>query len=288
MNSRLRQFDEHLWQNLEDKGIAPEYYTFRWLTVLFTQEFEMPDVWRIWDSVLADTGGVERDYDFLLDFGCAMNYPPIDIQPILYLATVIRELRVKGSKKQTATVNEYKDRIMPRPSIDLRIWNTASLANEHHSVSSTFERRGPQDMMASTIDGVQNSDRLDHNLNGTDHSSPPYTTRSTTLKKDRQSNMSGLNLNGLWLNANNSGSSTSEMLNVKQPSSCGLSVDNCTMKNGSRPQTATWSETFAQLKLRFVGSESPPDNKFEGTKSAKTQVAIPSEPIGAISPSVEL
>ncbi|KAI8599119.1 rab-GTPase-TBC domain-containing protein [Dissophora ornata] len=72
MNFRLRQFDEHLWQNLEDKAIAPEYYSFRWLTVLCTQEFEVPDVWRIWDSVLADTGGVEKDYDFLLDFGCAM------------------------------------------------------------------------------------------------------------------------------------------------------------------------------------------------------------------------
>ncbi|KAG0198910.1 hypothetical protein BGX28_007712 [Mortierella sp. GBA30] len=72
MNQRLRLFDERLWQNLEDKGIAPEYYSFRWLTVLCTQEFEVPDVWRIWDSILADTGGVEKDYDFLLDFGCAM------------------------------------------------------------------------------------------------------------------------------------------------------------------------------------------------------------------------
>jgi hypothetical protein len=72
MNFRLRQFDEDLWHNLEEKGIAPEYYSFRWLTVLCTQEFEVPDVWRIWDSVLADTGGIEKDYDFLLDFGCAM------------------------------------------------------------------------------------------------------------------------------------------------------------------------------------------------------------------------
>ncbi|KAF9566196.1 hypothetical protein EC968_003849, partial [Mortierella alpina] len=72
MNQRLRLFDEQLWQNLEEKGIAPEYYSFRWLTVLCTQEFEVPDVWRIWDSILADTGGTEKDYDFLLDFGCAM------------------------------------------------------------------------------------------------------------------------------------------------------------------------------------------------------------------------
>src|SRR5690606_41938709 len=33
MNLRLRQIDEELWWQLNDKGIAPEYYSFRWLTV---------------------------------------------------------------------------------------------------------------------------------------------------------------------------------------------------------------------------------------------------------------
>ncbi|KAF9166472.1 hypothetical protein DFQ26_007760 [Actinomortierella ambigua] len=114
MNQRLWQHDEELWENLEDKGIAPEYYSFRWLTVLCTQEFDVPDVWRIWDSILADTGGPGRDYEFLLDFSCAMvchlktdlmkgdfadnvkllqNYPSVDIQPILITASNIRDYR---------------------------------------------------------------------------------------------------------------------------------------------------------------------------------------------------
>ncbi|KAF9357810.1 hypothetical protein BGX26_003029 [Mortierella sp. AD094] len=264
MNSRLRRFDEHLWQNLEDKGIAPEYYSFRWLTVLFTQEFEVPDVWRIWDSVLADTGGVERDYDFLLDFGCAMVC------------------------NHTATTKETRDIDITRPSIDLRIWNTHSSVSEYHGASSSFERQGPQDMKALTIDGVQNSDRLDHNLEGTDHRSPLFIPRPTSLKKERPSSMSGLDLNGMWLNTNNGSSITSDMLNVKQPSPSSLSVDNYTVGKDSRPQTATWAETFAQFKMRFVGSGSSTDNKNEGAISPETQVAIPGEPIGALSPSVEL
>ncbi|KAG0007145.1 hypothetical protein BGZ65_003665, partial [Modicella reniformis] len=188
MNARLRQFDEQLWRNLEGKGIAPEYYGFRWLTVLCTQEFEMPDVWRIWDTILADTGGVERDYDFLLDFGCAMvchlrtdllegdfadnvkllqNYPSVDIQPILHLATVIRERRVRGpvqkgpSKLHIKTIDTARENAAPR------IWSARSFSGDYQSASSTmsFEHGGHrQDPKAQTIDGVQSQDRLDHNL----------------------------------------------------------------------------------------------------------------------------
>ncbi|KAF9400847.1 hypothetical protein BGX21_003368 [Mortierella sp. AD011] len=306
MNLRLRQFDEHLWKNLEDKGIAPEYYSFRWLTVLFTQEFEVPDVWRIWDSVLADTGGIERDYDFLLDFGSAMvchlrtdlvngdfadnvkllqNYPPVDIQPILHLATVIREIRVNRSSSYSTATKETRDIAASRPSIDLRIWNTRSSVNEYHAAPSGFERQGPQDMKASTIDGVQNSDRLDHNLEGTDHRSPLVIPRPTPLKKERPLSMSGLDMSEMWLNTNSGSSIASDMLNVRQPSPSSLSVDNYIVEKDSRPQTATWAETFAQFKMRFVGLGSSTDNKFEGVVNPETQVAVPDEPIGALSPS---
>ena len=36
-------------------GAAPSFYGFRWLTLLMTQEFDLPDVLRLWDSLLADT-----------------------------------------------------------------------------------------------------------------------------------------------------------------------------------------------------------------------------------------
>ncbi|KAF9152439.1 hypothetical protein BG015_005268 [Linnemannia schmuckeri] len=222
MNLRLRHFDEDLWQNLEEKGIAPEYYSFRWLTVLCTQEFEVPDVWRIWDSVLADTGGIEKDYDFLLDFGCAMvshlrsellngdfadnvkllqNYPPVDIQPILHLATVIRDQRVNESfhyvisapdPKESAHNGHHQHQHQQhpsRPSIDFRIWassNNCSGSNMNDAASDYGNGAGGGGgYMDNKIDGVQNSDRLDHNLEGTDHRPPMYIPRSVTFKKDK-------------------------------------------------------------------------------------------------------
>ncbi|KAF9121376.1 hypothetical protein BGW39_010576, partial [Mortierella sp. 14UC] len=223
MNLRLRHFDEDLWQDLEEKGIAPEYYSFRWLTVLCTQEFEVPDVWRIWDSVLADTGGIEKDYDFLLDYGCAMNYPPVDIQPILQLATVIRDQRVNESFHYVVSAPDPKESAFnghqqqqqhqhqhhsSRRSIEFRIWTFSSNNNGNFgSASGTVAPDSASDYgncyMDNKIDGVQNSDRLDHNLEGTDHRSPMYTPRFATFRKDRPPSISGLSLDGLWIRNHN-------------------------------------------------------------------------------------
>ena len=40
--------------HLNDRlGCLPDFYAFRWLTLLCSQEFELPDVIRLWDSLLA-------------------------------------------------------------------------------------------------------------------------------------------------------------------------------------------------------------------------------------------
>ncbi|KAI1318177.1 hypothetical protein EDD11_007060 [Mortierella claussenii] len=310
MNFRLRQFDEHLWQNLEDKGIVPEYYSFRWLTVLCTQEFEVPDVWRIWDSVFADTGGVEKDYDFLLDFGCAMvcrfrndllegdfadnvkllqNYPSVDIQSILYLATVIRDQRAKGppskcnqsrrSSKPFAMLIKVKNGAPYRPNIGV---------TEQHRDSSLAEHVGGQDMKALTIDGIQNSDRLDYNLEGIDHRLHMYTPMPLFTDKDRAPGISGLSLEGLWLRSNNAGPisvSSSVLSSGQRPSPSDLSVDNFTMGRDTRPQTATWTEALTLFKARIVGMGSTAARPDDGTSpGSKTQMAIPGEAVGVLSP----
>jgi hypothetical protein len=39
--------------SLEGKGIKPMFYAFRWCTCLLTQEFPLPDLIRLWDSLFA-------------------------------------------------------------------------------------------------------------------------------------------------------------------------------------------------------------------------------------------
>eukprot|EP00758_Cryptobia_borreli_P011115 Tbor_TRINITY_DN5628_c0_g1::TRINITY_DN5628_c0_g1_i1::g.8357::m.8357 len=52
--------DPELFKHMEACEVMPEYYAFRWITLLMTQEFSVPDVLRIWD--------------FLLSFGDDLNY----------------------------------------------------------------------------------------------------------------------------------------------------------------------------------------------------------------------
>lgn len=35
----------------------PQFYAFRWITLLLTQEFPFPDSVRLWDSLLGDPAG---------------------------------------------------------------------------------------------------------------------------------------------------------------------------------------------------------------------------------------
>ncbi|KAL2912021.1 hypothetical protein HK105_208514 [Polyrhizophydium stewartii] len=51
---KLARVDPELHQNLNHKRISPVFFSFRWISVLFTQEFPLPDVIRIWDAVFAD------------------------------------------------------------------------------------------------------------------------------------------------------------------------------------------------------------------------------------------
>ncbi|KAI8816875.1 rab-GTPase-TBC domain-containing protein [Fimicolochytrium jonesii] len=93
---RLKKRDLELWKDFQLKGIHPAYFAFRWLTCLLTQEFPLPDVIQLWDSILADLAldinaasspsaaaggssageqmveGREGRFEFLIDVCCAM------------------------------------------------------------------------------------------------------------------------------------------------------------------------------------------------------------------------
>lgn len=102
----VKKNDLQIWQRLEQQELRPQYYSFRWLTLLLSQEFPLPEVERIWDSLFAD---VYR-FDFLIHICCAMilllkddlmngdfatnvkmlqNFPSMDVSKILQKAIQI-------------------------------------------------------------------------------------------------------------------------------------------------------------------------------------------------------
>ncbi|CAN6447635.1 unnamed protein product [Victoria cruziana] len=105
----LRQHDEELWRHLEvTTKVNPQFYAFRWITLLLTQEFNFADCLQIWDTLLCDPDG---PLESLLRVCCAMlilirrrllggdftsnlkllqHYPSTNIVHLLYVADKLR------------------------------------------------------------------------------------------------------------------------------------------------------------------------------------------------------
>ena len=64
----LARLDRQLYLDITAKGLDPRFYALRWLSLLFSQEFELPQVLRLWDSLFAD----ENRFNFLLFFACSL------------------------------------------------------------------------------------------------------------------------------------------------------------------------------------------------------------------------
>ncbi|CAJ0630773.1 1367_t:CDS:2 [Entrophospora sp. SA101] len=100
LNRRLKNFAYDLWADLEKKGLHPTYYSFRWITVMLTQEFTLPDVIRLWDSIFADRDVEESNKKQLLagtlqdNIKLLQNYPIQDPLIVLSEAYVMREERL--------------------------------------------------------------------------------------------------------------------------------------------------------------------------------------------------
>ncbi|KAK2975208.1 hypothetical protein RJ640_022100 [Escallonia rubra] len=58
LSQLLKEHDEELWRHLEvTTKVNPQFYAFRWITLLLTQEFNFADSLHIWDTLLSDPEG---------------------------------------------------------------------------------------------------------------------------------------------------------------------------------------------------------------------------------------
>lgn len=103
----VKQKDPVVYNVLERQNLKPEFFAFRWLSLLLSQEFQLPDVISLWDCLFSD----KNLFDLLMHVCCSMiliqhdnllngdfsnnmkalqSYPPIDIQNILSYAKKLR------------------------------------------------------------------------------------------------------------------------------------------------------------------------------------------------------
>lgn len=105
----LKEHDEELWRHLEmTTKVNPQFYAFRWITLLLTQEFNFADSLLIWDTLLSDPEGPQETLlriccamliiirrrllagDFTANLKLLQHYPPTNISHLLYVANKLR------------------------------------------------------------------------------------------------------------------------------------------------------------------------------------------------------
>ncbi|KAK9130689.1 hypothetical protein Sjap_011176 [Stephania japonica] len=101
----LKTNDGKLWHHLQiTNKVNAQFYAFRWITLLLTQEFNFNSIMRIWDSLLSNPLGIQ---EMLLRICCAMllcvksrllagdftenlkllqHYPEVNIEHLLQVA----------------------------------------------------------------------------------------------------------------------------------------------------------------------------------------------------------
>ncbi|GMH20287.1 hypothetical protein Nepgr_022128 [Nepenthes gracilis] len=109
LSQLLREHDEELWRHLEVTcKVNPQFYAFRWITLLLTQEFKFADSLHIWDALLSDPEGPQETLlriccamlilirrrllagDFTSNLKLLQNYPATNISHLLYVANKLR------------------------------------------------------------------------------------------------------------------------------------------------------------------------------------------------------
>ncbi|XP_072999993.1 uncharacterized protein [Typha latifolia] len=109
LSELLKKHDGELWRHLEIiTKVNPQFYAFRWITLLLTQEFNFADSLHIWDTLLSDPEGPQETLlriccamlilirrrllsgDFTSNLKLLQNYPSTNISHLLYVANKLR------------------------------------------------------------------------------------------------------------------------------------------------------------------------------------------------------
>jgi hypothetical protein len=103
---------------IDELGLVPQMFALRWITVLFSQEFHLPDVLTLWDAILGQPDRLEFSLHVCLamlnlvrpslidaDFTSAMrvlqSYPEIDVVRMAYFAKGLK-MTMKGRQQAAA------------------------------------------------------------------------------------------------------------------------------------------------------------------------------------------
>ncbi|KAG6479284.1 hypothetical protein ZIOFF_062747 [Zingiber officinale] len=114
LSQLLKRHDEELWRHLEVitkviyLQVSPQFYAFRWISILLMREFNLTECLHIWDVLLSDPEGPQETLlriccamlilvrrrllagDFIANLKLLQNFPNTNISHILHIANKLR------------------------------------------------------------------------------------------------------------------------------------------------------------------------------------------------------
>lgn len=139
---RLHSVDSRLYDHLvTDLAIKPQFFAFRWLSLLLSQEFPLPDVITIWDAVFSSQDRIsflqwvcvaimerERDNLFNGDFSACLrllqNIPDGNIDELLKVAYELQNGLFKRSSESEDADLKKKLKTTPANKFAVALANT--------------------------------------------------------------------------------------------------------------------------------------------------------------------
>ncbi|KAI1724120.1 rab-GTPase-TBC domain-containing protein [Ditylenchus destructor] len=163
---RFQRLDAPLYKHLaEDLGIRPQFYAFRWISLLLSQEFSLPDVIALWDTVFCSTNRLEsvqflclamlehiRDEllsgDFSHNVRLLQNYPEVDVSKLVIYSAELMEANntnpISSSQQSLSTIaqngNSDTNYTLDRITVPAKNWSLKAKSGLTHLVRKTREQ----------------------------------------------------------------------------------------------------------------------------------------------------
>ncbi len=113
----LRAHDAALHQHLvEDLGLVPQMFALRWITVLFSQEFHLPDVLTLWDAILCQKDRLDFSLHVCLAMLDMIRPSLIDAGALCVLVTCLVAFQPNPLLHDSAIVPRVVSNTNPVPS----------------------------------------------------------------------------------------------------------------------------------------------------------------------------
>ncbi|XP_061361953.1 uncharacterized protein LOC133305732 [Gastrolobium bilobum] len=170
----LSLVDSSLHSHLFDLEVEPQYFSLRWLRVLFGREFSLDKLLIIWDEIFAsDNSNMERSADDNIDYGFRILHSPRGA--FISAMAVAMLLQLRSSLLATENPTTCLQRLLNFP--------------ENINIEKLIEKAKSLQALALSVDISSSS----HLFLGSHHQSKSMFTRSVTLPSESVSPKSLLN-----------------------------------------------------------------------------------------------